>query len=110
MMEKRKETPAMASVLVIDVSDHVCEMARLALTMAGHEVATTTDSQEGERLIYDTTTLVVLLNLTMPPAERRHPCGALRAGVISSPQRLCARRHHGVSTHTILARQQRCPL
>jgi CheY-like chemotaxis protein len=58
----------MAYVLVIDDSDMVCELARVVLTMEGHEVVTTTDSREGERLIYETTTpSIVLLNLTMPP-------------------------------------------
>jgi DNA-binding response OmpR family regulator len=60
----------MASVLVIDDSDMVCEIARLVLTMESHEVVTTTDSREGERLIYETTTpSVVLLNQTMPPPD-----------------------------------------
>jgi CheY-like chemotaxis protein len=70
----------MASVLVIDDSDMVCELARVVLTMEGHEVVTTTDSGEGERLIYDTTTpSVVLLNLTMPPPSGADILKRLRA-------------------------------
>jgi CheY-like chemotaxis protein len=80
------EDVAMASVLVIDESDHVCEFARVALMMAGCEVVTTTDSGEGERLIYETTTpFVVLLNLTMPPRGGRE----ILRGLQASPE-VCA--------------------
>jgi CheY-like chemotaxis protein len=48
--------------------------------MEGHQVVSTTDSQEGERLIYDTTTpSVVLLNLTMPPPSGADILERLRA-------------------------------
>jgi CheY-like chemotaxis protein len=70
----------MASVIVMDDDPVNCRILMELLTATQHQIVSTTDSQEGEHLLYDTAEpSVVLLNLTMPPPSGVNILERLRA-------------------------------